>query len=93
MPPIWPNMACQGRSRAAVRSTLYKACEVKYPTSREERAVGVRCTRTRSAVFTGFVVGVHELWERRCSIMSAYYVNLPRTDAAKELENTEDLHD
>ena len=54
-------MACQGRCRVAVRSTLYKACEVKYSTYREEGTVGVRCTRTESTVFTGFSVGIHEL--------------------------------
>lgn len=55
-------MACQGRCRVAVRSTLYKACEVKYSTYREEGTVGVRCTRTESTVFTGFSVGIHELF-------------------------------
>lgn len=28
---IWANIACQGQSRLAVRSALYRACEVKYP--------------------------------------------------------------
>lgn len=36
-------------------------CEVKYPTSREEGTVGVRCTRSKSAVFTGFAAGIHEI--------------------------------
>lgn len=38
-----------------------KLCEVKYPTSREEGTVGVRCTRSKSAVFTGFAAGIHEI--------------------------------
>ena len=61
MPMIWANIACQGQSRLAVRSALYRACEVKYPTSREEGTVGVRCTRSKSAVFTGFAAGIHEI--------------------------------
>ena len=63
MPMIWANIACQGQSRLAVRSALYRACEVKYPTSREEGTVGVRCTRSKSAVFTGFAAGIHEISE------------------------------
>lgn len=30
-------------------------------TSREEGTVGVRCTRSKSAVFTGFAAGIHEI--------------------------------
>ena len=51
----------KGVSRIAVRSTLHKAYEIKYPTARETRSVVGRCPRSKSAVFIGLSAGIHEL--------------------------------